>query len=177
MLRSTLRLAARNSATAAVIGGIGDALMQYRERSQLLSGSDQIYNPQRTANLCIYRAFHMPVIDVCWRQFDKVLPAGRIGVLLKIVADQGLLMPPSIAVFFLSQSVLEGMSWSGCWERTRDSFWPAVKICLPFWSVAHLVTFGFMRPNLRVPWAMSVAVLWNALLSEQNQLAVQREQS
>jgi len=119
----------------------------------------------------------MPVIDVCWRQFDKVLPAGRIGVLLKIVADQGLLMPPSIAVFFLSQSALEGMSWSGCWERTRDSFWPAVKICLPFWSVAHLVTFGFMRPNLRVPWAMSVAVLWNALLSEQNQLAVQREQS
>ena len=65
-----------------------------------------------------------------------------------------------------------------CIERTRDAFWPAYAICLPFWSSLHLVTFsGWIPVRHRMAWSSLVAVAWNALISDQNQKAIQRQRA
>lgn len=167
-----VRRVARNAATAAIVGSMGDALMQHQEGVNLTENLDG----HRTARLAAYRCIHAPVVDQCWRYFDRIWPkAGMRGTLLKIVADQSLLMPPSLLIFFLSQSAMEGKLKEECLARMRDSFWPAVKLCVPFWCTMHLITFGVMRPNLRVAWTQVMAVAWNALLSNENEKAKRRE--
>ena len=167
------RAAVRNAATAAVIGVMGDALMQHREGRSVPAELDL----GRTCRLVSYRTVHAPIVDSCWRFFDRRIPlTGVAGVLARVAADQGLLMPPSLATFFLSQAALEGLPAEECVARARDSFIPAACICLPFWCTIHLLTFGVVRPKWRMAWASMCAVAWNALLSDQNQAAKRREQ-
>ena len=120
---------------------------------------------------------HGPAIDACWRWFDARLPFGGRGVALRVLADQLILMPPSMAGFFLSQGLLEGLSLDECVERVRDSFWPAVRISVPYWCTVHALTFSVFPVHLRMAWAQCAGVLWNALVSEQNQIARRREQA
>ena len=160
---------ARNMGAAILIGGCGDALMQHQEgASELDSG--------RTLRLVSFRAVHAPVIDSCWRWFDKrIAVGGALGIAAKIAADQGVLMPPSVIGFFLWQGALEGLSLDGCIERATQSFVPTATFGLPFWCCVHAVTFGVFPPQWRMPWASVCAVGWNALISGQNQAAIRRE--
>jgi hypothetical protein len=160
--------------TALIGGGIGtagDLLLQYRE------GRTSADVP-RTARLGGFRLLHAPVIDACWRVFDRrfAMLAGARGVAARVVADQALLMPPSLVAFFISQSAMEGLSPADCVARTRDSFWPTFCICLPYWSAMHCITFAVFPPHLRMAWASVAAVVWSAIASNQNQEAIRREE-
>lgn len=165
------RLHLRNMGTGGGIGAAGDALMQYRE------GLAE-WDASRTARLSAFRLCHAPVVDACWRVFDRrIALSGPAGVAARVVADQGLLMPPSIFSFFLSQGMLEGLSAEASFTRAVDSFVPAVTICLPFWCTVHTLTFGIFPPHWRMVWASVCAVGWNALMSRENQRAIAREEA
>ena len=168
----------RISATAGVIASCGDILLQWKEGRQNgkpLTPSD--WNSGQTARLVSYRLWHAPLIDACWRFFDARLPfAGSMrGVALRVLSDQCILMPPSLVVFFLSQGKLEGLSNDECVDRVRNQCIPAMTICFPFWCAVHTVTFAAFSPAYRMAWAQCAAVVWNALVSEQNQIARRRE--
>ena len=152
------------------IGGAGDLVLQHREGRQSVDAP-------RTARLAGFRLLHAPVIDACWRSFDRrfVMLAGARGVAARVAADQTLLMPPSLIAFFLSQGAMEGLSAADCAARARDSFWPTACLCLPFWTVCHTVTFAVFPPHLRMAWASVAAVVWSAIASNQNQEAIRRE--
>ena len=163
----------RTSATAGVIASCGDILLQCREGLRTPSE----WNSGQTARLVSYRLWHAPLIDACWRWFDARLPfAGSMrGVALRVLSDQCILMPPSLVVFFLSQGKLEGLSNDECVDRVRNQCIPAMSICFPFWCAVHTVTFTAFSPAYRMAWAQCAAVVWNALVSEQNQIARRRE--
>ena len=76
---------------------------------------------------------------------------------------------------FLSQGKLEGLSNDECVDRVRNQCIPAMTICFPFWCAVHTVTFAAFSPAYRMAWAQCAAVVWNALVSEQNQIARRRE--
>ena len=163
----------RNMATAAVIGATGDVLMQHRERPR---GPAEL-DTGRTARLVCYRMVHAPVIDSCWRYFERRIPFGgapRVAAL--VFADQALLMPPSVFCFFLSQGVMEGRSVEESLARARDTFLPNASICLPYWCTVHVFTFGVFAARWRMAWASLCGVGWNAICSWQNQDAIMREQ-
>ena len=108
----------RAAATAGVIGVTGDLLMQWKEGRRSVDWA-------RAGRLAAFRTVHAPVIDYSWRFFDRAIPfTGAVGVAARVVADQGLLMPPSLVAFFLSQSAMEGLSAEACVARTKDAFIP-----------------------------------------------------
>lgn len=167
-----LRRGLENVATAGVIGAAGDTLMQLREGVTLASQLDT----GRTARLVSFRMCHAPVVDAAWRFFDARIPfKGIPGVLARVFADQGFLMPPSITLFFVSQSVMEGCTLGESVRRAKDGFVPAALKCLPFWCTVHCVTFGVVAPRYRMAWASLCAVAWNAIISSENQEAIRRE--
>ena len=160
---------------AATIGCAGDVLQQALEGKASLDDFDVA----RSARLATYRGLQAPVFDVSWAAFDRWfrhLP-GAPGVAAKIVADQILLMPPFVAAFFLSQGAMEGLSFDACVERTRAGFWPTACASCPFWCTMHLITFSVVPPYYRIPWTSFVSVVWNAVVSRQNQLALSASHS
>jgi hypothetical protein len=110
----------RAAVTAGVIGVAGDLLMQWREGRR-----SDTFDWERAGRLAAFRAVHAPVIDYSWRFFDRAIPfTGAVGVVARVVADQALLMPPSLIAFFLSQGAMEGLSAEACVERVKDAFIP-----------------------------------------------------
>ena len=146
--------------TSGAISSTGDLLLQSRE-----GRTPRDWVLAQTGRVACYRMVHGPAIDACWRWFDARLPFGGRGVALRVLADQLILMPPSMAGFFLSQGLLEGLSLDECVERVRDSFWPAVRISVPYITGAPCLR----SPSLRLPGALANGV--------NNQLARRREQA
>ena len=168
-----MRHSARVAAISGVISSAGDILLQLREGLRKPTDWDM----RRTANLAGYRMVHGPLVDRCWQWFDRRLPmAGSLrGALLRAMSDQVLLMPPSLVALFLSQGLLEGLSLDDSILRCKEQGVAAAQIAVPFWLVAHTITFAAFPPHLRMVWAQSCGVVWNALCSEQNQIARKRE--
>lgn len=171
-----LRQHLRSAATGGGIGAVGDVLMQYREFRQRESA--QQLDSARTARVMGYRLMHAPIVESAWRLLDASLAArggmlasGLTGAVSRALCDQCLLAPPSIAAFFMTQSLLEGCTASESVERVRTSFVPAFMVAFPCWMCAHTITFGLIRPEWRMAWASTVAVFWNAFLSGRNQQA------
>ena len=165
--------ALRSAATAGVVGAAGDWLMQWREGVQAVGEM----NLERTSRLVAYRSLHAPCVELGWGFFDRRLSSvvGLPGVIARVLCDQLILAPPSIAVFFLSQGAMEGLPWTACVARTRASFWPTYGVCFPFWCCCHMLTFSVIPADLRIAYASCCGVLWNAIISGHNQQAVLRE--
>ena len=147
--------------------------MQFRERASLRS-----LEPARTSRVVCFRALQAPVVESAWRAFDAylvarggVLASGFLGAVARAFCDQCVLAPPSIAAFFVTQSLLEGRSVAESIDRVRTSFMPAYIVAFPLWMCAHTVTFGLVPAHRRMAWASTVAVFWNAFLSGRNEIA------
>ena len=162
----------RNVATAGIIGAAGDTAMQAREGAAVIAQIDTA----RTARLVSFRMLHAPLVDAAWRFFDRKIPfRGAAGVAARVAADQGLLMPPSLVGFFLSQSALEGRSLDESLARVQHAFVPAATKALPYWCSVHTLTFSVIPPRFRMAWASLCAVAWNAMMSNENQLAIKSQ--
>lgn len=116
-------------------------------------------------------------MEAGWGFFDRRLASvgGAAGVAARVLSDQLILAPPSVAVFFISQSLMEGLSLSACAERTSAAFWPTYQVCFPYWCCCHVLTFSVVPPGMRIAYASCCGMLWNAIISGQNQAAIQRE--
>ena len=153
-------------AMASAIGTAGDTLQQTLEGKREL-------DVERSARIAIFRGCQAPFIDLTWTAFDRWFRAvpGVPGILLKVLADQCLIMPVSVTSFFAAMGAMEGLDASACAERAQRGFVPAASFAVPFWSCAHVITFGVVPPLWRVTWTSTVAVLWSAFMSRANQQA------
>jgi protein Mpv17 len=144
----------------------------------------------------LFRCFHAPIIEICWRFFDAKIGASSrpfrethrsprsslaglagtfVGVAGRILGDQLLLAPPSIMCFYVSQGLMEGNDLEASVARAKESFWPSYSVCLPFWSAVHVVTFSVVPVPLRMAWASFCSVGWNAFISHANHAAGERQ--
>ena len=56
---------------------------------------------------------------------------GAPGIALKVLVDQCVLMPVSVASFFACMGAMEGLDARACSERARRGFVPAVSCAVP----------------------------------------------
>ena len=165
----------RLASTACGVGLIGDAMAQQIERQK--KGKEPLsieeWDAARAGRIVVYRAVQAPIVDSAWRSFD--LLATRLSltslraVAFKVVLDQALIMPPSVAFFFLSQSLLEGETMASALERTSTGFFPLASDCFMYYSMVHCVTFGAVPPSLRILWVSMAGAVWTAYTSFSNQ--------
>lgn len=155
-----------------MIGVCGDALMQWKEGAVAMDTA-------RAGRLASWRALQAPLVDCAWRTFESGIAArGVTGVwrtVSMVFLDQAFIMPPSLVGFFTWQAAFEGLSPQTCMERVRDSWLPAAESAMPFWCTVHMVTFSAIPSQHRIAWASCCAVVWNAIISGQNQEAIRRE--
>ncbi|CAK0885460.1 unnamed protein product [Prorocentrum cordatum] len=155
---------------AASIGIAGDVGMQMLEGSALL-GADV----PRALRLAAYRAVQAPVVDRIWQAFDRlILVKGLPGAAAKALADQCLIMPPSLTSFFVSQGLMEGLSCLQSLERAQQSLLPAAQAAVPYWLSVHMITFSVVPEHLRIVWASLCATLWNVLYASPTHVACER---
>lgn len=170
----TLRRCCTLTVTTGAIGVVGDCLAQHYERPQ---GGPPLtwenWDGERASRLVFYRVWQAPILETVWKSFDAAAARLQLSsiraVLFKVAADQVVLMPGFVVIFFMSQSLLEGESVARAVERTEDGFIPMVCSAFQFYSVAHLVTFGVVPTGLRVAWANAVGTVWTAYLSYSNE--------
>lgn len=156
---------------AASIGVAGDVAMQMLEGCALVDA-----DLPRALRLAAYRAVQAPIVDRIWQAFDRViLVKGVPGAAAKSLTDQALIMPPSLASFFVSQGLMEGLSWQHSLARAQQSVLPAAQAAVPFWLSVHMVTFSVVPEHLRIVWASLCAALWNVYMSHANNQARLRE--
>jgi protein Mpv17 len=155
--------------TACVIGIAGDGCMQFRETPDSFI---QDFDFTRSCRLAIFRMVQAPAVDLIWQVWDtRITLEGPAKVAAMVVLDQLLIAPPSILAFFYSQSAMEGKSDLESRERALTMWTPVYSNSVPFWCCAHTITFGFVPSHLRIAWASSVAIVWNAYVSGANQSA------
>jgi len=158
--------------TAGVIGMTGDVAVQLLTAKE----SQEPLSPERTGRLCVFRVLQAPIVSASWRVFDRwVVWKGAAGVAAKIALDQGLLMPPSMAVFYVSQGLMEGLSFDLAIARMRANFLGTVMLCLPYWVTMHCVTFSVIPTRYRIGWVSIAAVGWNMCISQLNASARRSE--
>jgi hypothetical protein len=166
-------------ATAGVIGGLGDALVQYYERQKHSSSSSTDHDFFRTMRMVAYRVPQAPFLDAAWRSFDvaatRLALSGARGVAFKVALDQILLNPTMTVYFFMSQSILESVSFDAAWSRTKEGWWPTVCAGCQYYCVVHTGTFGFIPVKYRIAWASGAAIVWTAYMSHSNQLLILKE--
>lgn len=90
-----------------------------------------------------------------------------LGLISRVVLDQGVLAPVAVPFFFGSMSVLEGKP-ERARERIEKAYFPTL---LRSWSVfipAQTVNFALVPPHLRFVFGSTVALFWNTYLSVAN---------
>ena len=106
--------------TAGAIATLGDVGMQLREQQVSTKRAVALADVDsgRTARIVAYRVLQAPLVELSWRALDSRLPLrGAAHAALVVGADQLFLLPTWTAIFYYSQSAMEGRSHGEGVER------------------------------------------------------------
>jgi hypothetical protein len=133
----------------------------------------------RAAKCAGFGAFFTGPLVAVWYPFlDKVAVsyrvAARYGVwgppILKILADEFLMSPPTIIIFFGYMSIWEGESWREFQTKISQQFLPSWSASLIAWPPVLLATFRFLPVYAQAPFINVCCIAWKAFLSHRNAL-------
>lgn len=127
----------------------------------------------RTARMGVYRTVvFAPIFSVFLSRLERAVKAtGAKGVALKVVADQLVLQPPMLCLFYFTMTVFEGRPVSEGADRAADMLVPTLKLNIPFWTTVHLVTFSMIPAAYRVAWVSVIQCGWTSVMSHLNHRA------
>ncbi|WFD40532.1 uncharacterized protein MJAP1_003518 [Malassezia japonica] len=92
------------------------------------------------------------------------------GLARRVLTDQLLFAPLSLAVFVGSMGYMEGRrTWSAIEEKYKDVYWPALRANWSVWPMLQMFNFGVLPLRLRVPFSATCGVAWTLYLSLLNQ--------
>lgn len=164
------------SATAGIIGGIGDLLMQNYERFQSKSSGE--IDLKRTGRLAFYRGVLLGPAYVLWlRGLDRfVISGSELRVMAsKTFLDQFVFTPPKMIYFYTTMAMMEGYTLQGALERAMPKIWPTLQVNWPLWCCIQSITFSVIPTQYRVAFIGVADTLWNAWLSRMNAKEVCKE--
>lgn len=149
-----------------LIGGgiatIGDVLCQtfVEERTA------DTFDYRRTGEMAAVRAFLMtPFLTVYFPFLARTIPGTTWPrVIFRVIADQSIAAPLTIAATFTATSALRG-KLEDAPARIEAQLIPTWKTSASFWPVVHLFNFRYVPPTLQPLVAHIVSVPWNAVLS------------
>lgn len=139
---------------------------------------------KRTAQCASYGAVVTGPILAVWypyleRLCVKYSVAARYGLwgapVLKVLADEFLMDPPTLLVFFGYMNVCEKGSWETFQNKMATQFLPSWFTSLAVWPVVLLGTFRYLPTFAQAPVINVCCIVWDAFLSHRNMLAKHSE--
>ncbi len=110
-----------------------------------------------------------PYLDRLCNQY-KV--AARFGVwgapILKVLADEFIMSPPMLCVFYGYMNVCEGGSLEAYEQKLRSEFLRSWLTSMATWPVVLLGTFRFLPVHAQTPFISVFCIVWDAFLSHRN---------
>ncbi|CAK0744581.1 hypothetical protein CVIRNUC_001559 [Coccomyxa viridis] len=110
---------------------------------------------------------HAPIADTWFtflehNVFPKT-PTSMTAVLSKMAADQLIMAPIFLIVFFFAVKTLEGLPHK-LPEVLREQYLKTVLVGYLLWPLAHIINFKFIPTDLRILYVNCVQVGWNVVL-------------
>jgi hypothetical protein len=89
----------------------------------------------------------------------------------KVAADEFIMDPPCLVLFFGYMNVCEGGTLQDFSEKLRTQFFPSWFTSLAVWPVILLGAFRFLPVPVQAPVINACCIIWDAFLSHRNALA------
>lgn len=147
------------SVTSAAIAGSGDFMCQ-----MCFESSD--FNWKRFGIFTFLGGVYIgPLLHGWYGLLGRYVPGTSTrAVMTRLVADQALFAPPTVASFFSLLLLLEGKAGE-IPDKLQTDWWPTVQANWSVWIPAQFVNFRFIPANLQVLFANVVGLVWNSYLS------------
>jgi len=134
-------------------------------------------NVLRTAECASCGALFDGPLSALWYPFLESVCArwrlaARYGVwaapVAKVIADEFVLDPPCLLIFFGYMNVCEGGSWESFQQKLQHEFWRTWMTSLAIWPMVGLVTFRYVPVYAQAPILNTCCIVWDAFLSHRN---------
>lgn len=134
----------------------------------------------RTAQCASYGAFvtgpilalWYPYLDRVCLKYNLALRFGAWGApIAKVAADEFIMEPPSLVLFFGYMNVCEGGTWDAFTSKVKTQFFPSWYTSLAIWPAVLLGTFRFLPVHVHAPVINVCCIAWDAFLSHRNAMA------
>mmetsp|Transcript_13771 Transcript_13771/g.19733 ORF Transcript_13771/g.19733 Transcript_13771/m.19733 type:complete len:264 (-) Transcript_13771:44-835(-) len=120
-----------------------------------------------------------PVLAVWYPYLDRTCQyykiSSRYGVwgapVFKVIADEFIMDPPFISMFFAYMNVCEGGNMATLKDKLRSEFLNTWLTSLAVWPVIMLATFRYLPVHAAAPVANAFSVAWDGFLSHRNAVA------
>jgi len=135
------------------------------------------FDYRRTAECASYGAFFSgPLIAVWYPYLDKLCErfalTQRYGVwaapIAKVVADEFLMDPPTLLVFYGYMNICEGGTWETYQHKLQQEFLRSWLTSLAVWPVVLLGTFRYLPVYAQAPFINACCIVWDGFLSHRN---------
>ena len=161
--------------TSGVLAGFGDFICQTIENCKQYhftfiddSKSKKPYNVQRTRTMFMMGTFFIaPLLHL---EFTYYLPyfvpnVSGMGLLKKLLIDQGTFAPFFILTFYPAINFVDGKPFNQSVQDLKDKYWATLQTNWKVWSCANLVNFYLMPIHYQVLFANFISMFFNAYLS------------
>jgi len=150
----------------------GDVICQMIERSNqerktLENKKEDSIDWLRVGRMCTVGFVVVGPACHYWYKFlDKRMQSTTVAqALKKTLVDETLFGPVYLASFFVSISILEGMTPQQIVQKIKKEFWPTFIMDMVVWPPAQTLNFYFVPPAYRVLYISFISLFWNAYLS------------
>jgi protein Mpv17 len=142
-------------------------------------------NYVRTVQCASYGAIITGPLLAVWYPFLEKLcvrysVAARYGVwgapILKVMADELLMDPPTLALFYGYMNLCEGGTLQSFQQKLQSEFWPSWMTSLAVWPVILLGTFRYLPIYIHAPVINVCCIVWDGFLSHRNFLSRIKQQ-
>ena len=185
---------------------VGDVVAQYSEHNLVSNGTvapkekhgennepisessfwkDQL-DLKRMTQCASYGAFVTgPILALWYPYMDRVCLryklALRYGIwaapIAKVAADEFLMDPPTLVLFFSYMNLCEGGSLGDLVSKVRTQFFPSWYTSLAVWPAVLLGTFRYLPVPAQAPVINVCCIVWDAFLSHRNALSKNEEKA
>ncbi|CAH8625842.1 unnamed protein product [Schistosoma haematobium] len=96
---------------------------------------------------------------------DKVFSGVSLTIVAKkVLLDEVLIGPISLAIFFLYNGFCDTCTMAGAFQRCRQSFLSGYLSDLVYWPILQTINFALVPPGYRVLYVIFFTSLWNTYL-------------
>mmetsp|Transcript_10682 Transcript_10682/g.25484 ORF Transcript_10682/g.25484 Transcript_10682/m.25484 type:complete len:245 (-) Transcript_10682:340-1074(-) len=152
--------------------------------SSFLSYSMSRYDWYRTVKCASYGALISGPVLAAWypwldRLFTtkyKLNPNGWAQAVAKVAADEIIMEPPTLFVFYGYMNVFEGGTMTSFWQKLDQEFITSWVTSITYWPPVSLLSFRFLPVYWQAPIINLCCIIWDGYLSHRNTAAIQEQQ-
>ncbi|ODQ80948.1 hypothetical protein BABINDRAFT_160385 [Babjeviella inositovora NRRL Y-12698] len=172
-----------NIISTGLLSGIGDTMAQKLFPAE--TGKQTEFDYGRLLRVMFYGGLiYAPIADKWFRALAKIsIPTSSLfamglkqtsmgiaaaGAVARVMIDQLCFRPVSVAMYYLTLTLLEQKSMNEVQEKLKLNYWPTLFSCWTIWPAIQLLNFSFVKVQYRLVVVSTVSLAWNCYLSYMN---------